>query len=73
AFFGEHVGYLPQDVALMEGTIAENISRFAETPDARKIIRAAKAADIHEMIVHLRDGYQTELGPHGTALSAGQR
>ncbi|TCM60288.1 MULTISPECIES: ATP-binding cassette domain-containing protein, partial [unclassified Rhizobium] len=54
-------------------TIAENISRFAEVPDARKIIRAAKAADIHELIVHLRDGYQTELGPHGTALSAGQR
>ncbi|QFY63367.1 type I secretion system permease/ATPase (plasmid) [Rhizobium grahamii] len=73
AFFSENVGYLPQDVALMEGTIAENISRFAETPDARKIIRAAKAADIHELIVHLRDGYQTELGPHGTALSAGQR
>ncbi|KRB55303.1 type I secretion protein [Rhizobium sp. Root708] len=73
AFFSEHVGYLPQDVALMEGTIAENISRFAETPDARKIIHAAKAADIHELIVHLRDGYQTELGPHGTALSAGQR
>ncbi len=73
AFFSENVGYLPQDVALMEGTIAENISRFAETPDARKIISAAKAADIHELIVHLRDGYQTELGPHGTALSAGQR
>ncbi|MGK9053685.1 type I secretion system permease/ATPase [Neorhizobium petrolearium] len=73
AFFGEHVGYLSQDVALMDGTIAENISRFAETPDARKIIHAAKTAGIHEMIVHLRDGYQTELGPHGTALSAGQR
>jgi PrtD family type I secretion system ABC transporter len=73
AFFSENVGYLPQDVALMEGTIADNISRFAETPDARKIIHAAKAADIHELIVHLRDGYQTELGPHGTALSAGQR
>lgn len=73
SFFNEHVGYLPQDVALMEGTIADNISRFAEVPDARKIIRASKAAGIHEMIVHLRDGYQTELGPHGTALSAGQR
>ncbi|TCL68199.1 type I secretion system permease/ATPase [Rhizobium sp. BK251] len=73
AFYSDHVGYLPQDVALMDGTIADNISRFAETPDARKIIRAAKTAGIHEMIVHLRDGYQTELGPHGTALSAGQR
>ncbi|MDX3927018.1 MAG: type I secretion system permease/ATPase [Shinella sp.] len=72
-FFSEHVGYLPQDVGLMDGTIADNISRFAEEPDARKIIRAARTAGIHEMIVHLRDGYQTELGPHGTALSAGQR
>ncbi|WP_029617726.1 type I secretion system permease/ATPase [Pseudorhizobium marinum] len=72
-FYNRHVGYLPQDVSLMEGTIAENISRFAEVPDARTIISAAKAAGIHEMVVHLRDGYQTELGPHGTALSAGQR
>ena len=72
-FFASHVGYLPQDVALMEGTIADNISRFSKTPDARLIINAAKAAGIHEMVVHLRDGYQTELGPHGTALSAGQR
>jgi len=72
-FYSDHVGYLPQDVALMDGTIADNISRFAEIPDARKIIRAARAAGIHDMIVHLRDGYQTELGPHGMALSAGQR
>lgn len=72
-FFAAHVGYLPQDVALMEGTIADNISRFSKVPDARLIINAAKAAGIHEMVVHLRDGYQTELGPHGTALSAGQR
>jgi PrtD family type I secretion system ABC transporter len=72
-FFASHVGYLPQDVALMEGTIADNISRFSKVPDARLIISAARAAGIHEMVVHLRDGYQTELGPHGTALSAGQR
>src|SRR3546814_7957471 len=62
-----------QDVALMEGTIADNISRFSKVPDARLIISAAKAAGVHEMEVHLRDGYQTELGPHVTALSAGQR
>lgn len=72
-FYCSHVGYLPQEVALMEGTIADNISRFAKVPDARMIISAARAAGIHEMVVHLRDGYQTELGPHGTALSAGQR
>jgi ATP-binding cassette subfamily C protein len=72
-FFAHYVGYLPQDVALMEGTIADNISRFSKVPDARMIISAAKAAGVHEMVVHLRDGYQTELGPHGTALSAGQR
>ncbi|MDR7142450.1 type I secretion system permease/ATPase [Rhizobium sp. BE258] len=72
-FFRDHVGYLPQDVALMDGTISDNICRFAEEPDPRKIILAAKAAGIHDMIVHLREGYQTELGPNGTALSAGQR
>ncbi len=73
ALFNQHIGYLPQDVALMDGTISDNISRFDETPEARSIIRAAKAAGIHEMIVHLPNGYQTELGAHGTALSAGQR
>lgn len=72
-FYREHVGYLPQDVALIDGTIADNIARFDPEPDPRKIIRAARAAGIHEMIVHLREGYRTELGPQGMALSAGQR
>jgi PrtD family type I secretion system ABC transporter len=70
---GEHIGYLPQDVSLLDGSIAENISRFETEPDARKIIAAAKAAGIHEMVTRMPDGYQTELGPSGTALSAGQR
>ncbi|WP_442953892.1 type I secretion system permease/ATPase [Pararhizobium sp.] len=73
SFFSEHVGYLPQDVALMDGTISENISRFADSPEPRTIIRAARAAGIHDMIVRLPNGYQTELGPSGMALSAGQR
>lgn len=73
SFFSEHVGYLPQDVCLMDGTIAENISRFAETPEARTILHAARAAGIHDMIVRLPNGYQTDLGPNGMSLSAGQR
>ncbi|NTJ43913.1 type I secretion system permease/ATPase [Agrobacterium larrymoorei] len=73
SFFSEHVGYLPQDVCLMDGTIAENISRFSEAPEARTILNAARAAGIHDMIVRLPNGYQTELGPNGMSLSAGQR
>ena len=72
-FHARHIGYLPQDVALMNGTIAENIARFDPDADARQIIRAARAAGIHEMVVRLGEGYQTELGPNGMALSAGQR
>ena len=70
---GKSIGYLPQEVSLLDGTIAENISRFDQQPDGRKIISAAKAAGVHELVVRLPDGYQTELGPSGTALSAGQR
>jgi PrtD family type I secretion system ABC transporter len=67
------IGYLPQDVALLDGTIAENISRFDRDQNARKIVIAAKAAGVHELIVRLREGYQTQLGSNGMALSAGQR
>ncbi|TPK85673.1 type I secretion system permease/ATPase [Mesorhizobium sp. B2-4-13] len=70
---GAAIGYLPQDVSLLEGTIAENISRFDPQADARGIVAAARAAGVHQMIVRLSQGYQTELGPNGTALSAGQR
>jgi len=73
SFFSEHVGYLPQDVALMDGTISENICRFTDNPEPRSIIRAARQAGIHELIVRLPNGYQTELGPNGMSLSAGQR
>jgi ATP-binding cassette subfamily C protein len=70
---GRNIGYLPQEVSLLDGTIAENVSRFDQQPDGRKIIAAAKAAGVHELIVRLPEGYQTQLGPSGMALSAGQR
>jgi len=70
---GSYMGYMPQDVALLEGTIADNISRFDPNPDSKKILDAARAAGVHDMIVWLPNGYQTELGPNGGSLSAGQR
>lgn len=70
---GSHVGYLPQDVTMLDGTIAENISRFDDNADGAAILKAAKAAGVHEMIVRMPDGYETRLGSNGTSLSAGQR
>lgn len=70
---GCHLGYLPQEVSLLDASIGENISRLAASLDPAAIVAAATAAGIHEMIVKLPDGYQTQLGPQGTALSAGQR
>jgi ATP-binding cassette subfamily C protein len=70
---GPHIGYLPQNVELFDGTIAENISRFASTPDPEKIIAAADAANVHDLIVSLPQGYETRIGEAGENLSAGQR
>lgn len=70
---GHYVGYLPQEVSLMDGSIVDNISRFAPRRDGKGVVAAAIAAGIHDMIVRLPDGYDTQLGPQGTALSAGQR
>jgi ATP-binding cassette, subfamily C, type I secretion system permease/ATPase len=69
---GKFVGYLPQDVELFGGSVAQNICRFDPDAKSDKIIAAAKEAGVHDMIIKMRDGYNTQVGEQGTALSAGQ-
>jgi ABC-type protease/lipase transport system fused ATPase/permease subunit len=69
---GPHIGYLPQDVELLAGSIAENISRFGDL-DEEKLFAAANMAGVHKLIQSLSDGYNTQVGEGGLALSGGQR
>jgi len=69
---GPYLGYLPQDIELFEGTIAENIARFGEV-QSEKVIAAARSAGLHEMILRFPKGYDTSIGEAGGLLSGGQR
>jgi ABC-type protease/lipase transport system fused ATPase/permease subunit len=70
---GSHIGYLPQDIELLDGTVAQNIARFDPDARAATIIASAAAARVHDLILRLPQGYETRIGEGGSMLSARQR
>ena len=68
-----HIGFVPQDVELFTGSIAQNIARFHPQIDSEKVLEAARQAGIHELVLKMKEGYQTQVGENGASLSAGQR
>ncbi len=70
---GAFIGYLPQEIELLDGTVAQNIARFAPDATAAEIVAAARAAGVHDLVIRLPQGYDTVIGAAGHTLSAGQR